>query len=125
MIKINLNNEFINTVVFGIEKVKGEEIVIIDFNKIQNSVTDNFIICSANSSTQVEALANSVKDIVKKKLKEHPWSIEGTDNNQWVLIDYISVVVHIFLKKTRDYYNLESLWKNAKIIKITSIFRSN
>lgn len=125
MFKTNLKKNLITTIVSGIEKLKGEDVIIIDLSEIQNSITENFIVCSGNSTTQVKALSNSIDRIVRTELKEHPRHIEGLGNNQWILIDYVSVVVHIFVKETRNYYNLENLWKHANIKKISSSVINN
>lgn len=108
----------LETIIEGIENVKGEDISILDFSEISNNVTDYFIICNGNSTTQVSAIAASIERHVKTELKERPWHIEGTENNQWVLLDYISIVVHIFLPDIREYYDIENLWGDVKITKI-------
>lgn len=98
----------------GIQKVKGQDITILDLREIENAVCGHFIICTGNSSTQVSALAGSVQRSTAHK----PWHIEGEQNAKWILLDYIDVVVHIFDKETRNYYNIEGLWGDAKITKI-------
>ena len=100
----------------GIQEKKGKEIVVLDLRKIENAVTDFFIICEAESTTQVEAIARSVHETVEKERGEKAWHSEGTQNAQWILIDFVSVVVHVFEKETRQFYNLESLWADAEIM---------
>ena len=79
---------------------------------------DYYLICQADSNTQVKAIAGSVEDIVKKRLNERPYHSEGFQNSEWILIDFVTVVVHIFQSHIREFYNLEALWANAEIKKI-------
>lgn len=106
-----------STVVEGILDKKGENIVCLDLRKIENAVCDYFIICEANSNIQTEAIADSVEDTVKKKLGQRPYRSEGWENALWILIDYVDVVVHVFERETRQFYNLESLWADAEEVK--------
>lgn len=103
----------ITTIISGIEDVKGKEITILDLRKIENTVCNYFIICEGTSNTQVNAIVNSVQRKVSKSLKDNPWHIEGNDNAEWVLMDYVNVVVHVFQKHIRDYYDIEGLWGDA------------
>lgn len=105
----------IDQIVSSIQDVKGEDIMIFDLSEIENSVAETFIICTGNSNTQVNAISGSVEKKVRNELGERPWHVEGTENAMWVLVDYISVVVHIFQRETRSYYDLEELWGDAKI----------
>lgn len=103
----------ITTIISGIEDVKGKEITILDLREIENTVCNYFIICEGTSNTQVNAIVNSVQRKVSKSLKDNPWHIEGNDNAEWVLMDYVDVVVHVFQKHIRDYYDIEGLWGDA------------
>jgi ribosome-associated protein len=115
MAKENSNaDQLITTILSGIEDVKGKEITILDLRDIENTVCDYFIICEGTSNTQVNAIVNSVQKKVSKELKDNPWHVEGSDNAEWVLLDYINVVVHVFQKHIRQYYDIESLWGDAK-----------
>jgi len=115
MAKENTNaDQLITTILSGIEDVKGKEITILDLRDIENTVCDYFIICEGTSNTQVNAIVNSVQKKVSKALKDNPWHVEGSDNAEWVLMDYINVVVHVFQKHIRQYYDIESLWGDAK-----------
>ena len=107
-------DELIATVIAGIEDVKGKEIIILDLREIENTVCDYFIICEGTSNTQVNAIVNSIQKKVSKELKDNPWHVEGADNAEWVLMDYVNVVVHVFQKHIRSYYDIESLWGDAK-----------
>lgn len=119
MTKKNTNNDdLLALIIKGIEDVKGNDINILDLRKIENTVCDYFVICNGNSNTQVNAIVGSVQKVVSKELKEKPWHVEGEQNGEWVLMDYVSIVVHVFQKHIREYYNIESLWGDAKITTI-------
>ncbi len=111
-------DELIAVIIKGIDDVKGEDIQLLDLRDIENTVCDYFIICSGNSNTQVNAISGAIQKAVSKELKDKPWHIEGQGNAEWVLMDYVNVVVHIFQKQTRDFYDIESLWGDAKITEI-------
>ena len=105
-------------VIEGIQEKKGNEIVDLDLSGIENSVCNDFIICHGNSRTQVEAIASYVEQNVKQKAGVYPWHKEGYQNAEWILLDYVDVVVHVFNEQTRRFYNLEGLWADAKTITI-------
>lgn len=105
----------IETIVAAIQDTKGDKVMVFDLSKIENSVAETFIICSGKSNTQVSAIAGNIEKKVRNELQERPWHVEGTENAQWVLVDYVSVVVHIFQQETRDYYDIEELWGDAAI----------
>ncbi|QOD62179.1 ribosome silencing factor [Polaribacter haliotis] len=111
-------DDLIAVIIQGIEDVKGENIQLLDLREIENTVCDYFIICSGNSNTQVNAISGSVQKVVSKQLKDKPWHIEGQGNSEWVLMDYVNVVVHVFQKHVREFYDIESLWGDAKITEI-------
>ncbi len=108
----------IEKIIEAIQDTKGEDVMIFDLSKIENSVAETFIICSANSNTQVSAIAGNIEKKVRNELKERPWHVEGTDNALWVLVDYVSVVVHVFQRHIREFYEIEELWGDAIITKI-------
>ena len=112
------NDELLANIIKGIEDVKGNDIDILDLRAIDNTVCDYFVICNGSSNTQVNAIANSVQKVVSKELKDKPWHVEGSENAEWILMDYVSIVVHVFQKQIREYYNIESLWGDAKITSI-------
>lgn len=107
--------ELSKIIVKGMEEKKASNIVVMDLREIKNTVSDFFVICSGNSDTQLESISKSVEDEVSLAVKENPWRSEGKTNRQWILIDYVNVVVHIFLKDTREFYGLEELWGDAKV----------
>ncbi|MCG2418130.1 ribosome silencing factor [Aequorivita sp. F47161] len=113
-------DQLIAQIITGIEDVKGQDIEILDLRDIENTVCDYFIICNGTSNTQVNAIVNSVQKSVSKALKEKPWHVEGSDNSEWVLMDYVHVVVHVFQKHIREFYDIEGLWGDAKSVKIES-----
>lgn len=92
---------------------KAQNIVVMDLKNIKNSVADYFIICSGNSDTQVDSISTSVDQEVYKETKQNPWHKEGFQNKEWVLLDYVDVVAHVFLRDKRKFYDLESLWGDA------------
>jgi ribosome-associated protein len=100
----------LTSIIKGIEEVKGN-----DLRAIETAVCDYFVICNGSSNTQVNAIVNSVQKMVSKELKDKPWHTEGSDNAEWVLMDYVNIVVHVFQKEIREYYNIEGLWGDAKI----------
>ena len=105
-------------IVDAIQDTKGEDIKILDLTKIENSVADYFEISSGNSNTQVSSIAGNVEKKVRNELQDRPWHVEGSENAMWVLVDYISVVVHVFQKHIREYYDIEELWGDAKVITV-------
>jgi len=115
-------DQLITEIVRGIEKVKGLNINILDLREIENTVCDYFIICEGNSNTQVNAISGSIQKTVSKAIKDKPWHVEGEANAEWILLDYINVVVHVFQKQIREYYDIESLWGDAKITTIEAAY---
>lgn len=110
----------ISSILEGIKRKKGKQIININLSEIQNSFCQNFIICHAESNTQVNAIAKSVQDTVFEEHNQKVWHKEGLDNCQWVLLDYADIIVHIFQKDFRDFYRLEDMWADASIDKIES-----
>jgi ribosome-associated protein len=105
-------------VVAGMQEKKAQDIVVMDMREIKNAVADFFVICSGSSDKQLEAIARSIDEEVEKKLKESPWHTEGKNNKEWMILDYISVVAHVFRKDRREFYALERLWGDALITEI-------
>jgi len=106
-------NLLLDEIIKGIEEVKGADIKKMDLRQIDNTPCDFFVICSGNSNTQVAAIVNSVQKTVSKALREKPFHTEGLEVAEWVLIDYVNVVVHVFQRQTREFYNIEELWGDA------------
>lgn len=107
--------DLVDSIIDGMQEKKAKNITIINLSEIENSVADFFVICDADSKTHVEAIADSVDEVVQKTTGERPFHAEGFENAEWILMDYINVVVHVFQKEIRDYYNLEALWADAEI----------
>ena len=116
--KLLSTDTLITNIIEGIDNLKGEKINIIDLRKIDNSVCKYFIICSGNSNTHVKSISNSIQKHVWKETNENTWHVEGEERCDWILIDYVDIAVHIFKKETRIFYDLESLWGDAKQILI-------
>ncbi|MGY6742266.1 MAG: ribosome silencing factor [Cecembia sp.] len=112
--------ELSKVIVKGMEEKKASDIVVMDLRGVKNAFTDFFVICSGNSDTQIEAIYDAVEEEVIKSHQEKPFRSEGKNNKQWILMDYVNVVAHIFLKDRRSFYGLEELWGDAKITRIGS-----
>jgi ribosome-associated protein len=113
--------ELLEKIINGIQDKKGKEIVTLNISKIENSICDYFVICHGTSSTHVDAIIDSIEQKVKKELNEKPYHKEGLDNLTWVLIDYASIIIHVFQKEYRDFYNLEDLWADAPMNKYQDV----
>ena len=108
----------VETITKGIQEKKGKNITIVDLRDIEANIVNYFIICQGNSPTQVEAITESVDDIVKQNIGESPVNVVGLGNDQWVALDYVDVFVHIFQPEIRNFYDLENLWQDAKLTRI-------
>jgi len=104
----------LEVVVKSMQEGKGKDIVSLDLRKIGSAVTDYFVICHGNSHTQVDAIAQKILENVKKECGANAYNKEGFENSEWILIDYVDVVVHVFLESTRNFYKIEALWADAK-----------
>jgi len=111
--KITRNSKIFKTIIHAIQEKKGENIVSLDLRKIPEAVSDFFIICEASNNTLLKAIADFVEYEVKEKCGEIPYKHEGHQAQQWILIDYVNVVVHIMLPEPRKFYRLEELWSDA------------
>lgn len=110
----NLSTYLSEIAVHGIQEKKGNNIISLDLRPLNSVVSDYFVICSANSSTQVKAIADSVEKEIFKNTQNHPWRKEGQDYAEWIILDYIDIVVHIFKTEKRDFYGIEELWGDAE-----------
>ena len=111
--RLTRNSKIFKSIIHAIQDKKGENIVSVDLRKIPEAVADFFVICEASSSTQVKAIADSIEEQVKNNCSELPYKHEGRQTLQWVLIDYVNVVVHVMLRESRKFYKLEDLWSDA------------
>lgn len=116
--KVKASQVLSDVVIKGLQELKGENIVNIDLTNIENAVCDNFILCNGTSNTHVNSLAGSVEKEVRETLNDRPWKKEGLGNSEWIILDYVNTVVHIFQEKSRNFYNLDGLWADAEITKI-------
>ena len=110
------SEQLLESVVEGIRSKKGKDIVSLDLREIESAVCDFFVICSGDSNTHVSAIADGVEEEVRKQLKDKPWHTEGLGNAEWVLLDYVNIAVHVFQREAREFYDLERLWADAKIL---------
>lgn len=110
----NNTQEILSSILEGIQKVKGQDITILDLREIENAVCSYFVICTGNSNTQVGAISGAVQ----RQTPQKPWHIEGEQNAEWILLDYVDIVVHIFQRPIREYYDIEGLWGDARITQI-------
>lgn len=113
--RISRNSKLFKTIIHAIQEKKGENIISLDLKKIPEAVTDFFIICEAANPIQLKAIADFVEEEVKKKCVENPYKHEGRQAGQWILIDYVNVVVHVMLQEPRKFYKLEEMWNDASI----------
>lgn len=111
--RLTKNSKIIKTIIAAIQEKKGENIISLDLRKINEAVADFFIICEASNPTQVKALAENIEFRVEDKCDEKPYHHEGFQQLQWVLIDYVNVVVHVMQSETRKFYQLEEMWSDA------------
>lgn len=112
-VRLTRKSKIIKTIIAAIQEKKGENVISLDLRKINEAVADFFIICEAGSQPQVRAIAENVEDRVKEICDEGPYHHEGYQKLQWVLIDYVNVVVHVMLPETRKFYKLEEMWSDA------------
>lgn len=113
-------DELLNCIIEAIKEKNGKELKILDLQKIENSVCDYFVICHGTSNTHIDAITDKVYREAKEKLNELPFSKEGLENKTWILLDYGSIVIHVFQEEYRRFYNLEDLWADAQIVEFSS-----
>lgn len=114
--RLTNNSKIYKSIIQAIQDKKGEKIVALDLRKIPEAVADFFIVCEAGSGTQIKAIADFIEKKVREQTGEIPYKEEGITALQWVLIDYINIVVHIFMPENRKFYQLEEMWSDAKRI---------
>jgi ribosome-associated protein len=111
--RLTRNSKLFKTIIEAIQDKKGENIVSLDLRKIPEAVADFFIICQASNNNQLRAIGDNIEKEVKEKCGEAPFKHEGKQAEQWILIDYVNIVVHIMLPEPRKFYHLEELWSDA------------
>lgn len=112
--------KLIETIVEGIQDKKGKDIVSLDLSGFDGAICSHFVVCNADSTAQVAAIADGIEEKVYEKLNENPWRVEGKQTGLWVALDYVDVIVHIFQSDLRDYYRLEELWADAPCVRYES-----
>lgn len=113
--RLTKSSKILKVIIHAIQEKKGENIIAMDLRKIPEAVADFFIICQGSSSPQVKAISDSIEMEVKKQCDEMPYRQEGRSALQWVLIDYVNVVVHVMQPETRKFYKLEEMWSDAEV----------
>jgi ribosome-associated protein len=113
--RLNRNSKILKVIINAIQDKKGENVISLDLRKIPEAVADYFIVCDASSTVQVKAIADWVEAQVKKECGEPPYKHEGHTAAQWILVDYVNVVVHVFLSETRKFYRLEEMWGDGDV----------
>ena len=111
----SLSEKLADVVIHGMQEKKGNDIVRLDMREINGSLSDYFVICHADSHVQVNAIAKSVEEEVYKAFQQDVWQKEGVGNGEWILLDFVDVVVHIFMTEKRDHYRIEDLWGDAQV----------
>lgn len=113
--------ELVNKIIEGIQEKKGTEIVVADLTEIGDTICDYLVICQGNSPTQLDAIIRSIAEVTERDLNERPIGLDGYRNAEWVVMDYVDVVVHVFLPDFRAFYQLENLWADAKLDRIPNL----
>jgi len=113
-----------NLVINGMLERKATDIILLDLRKLNNTITDFFVICSGNSDTQIDAIATSIDAEVYKASGQSPWHKEGLQNKEWILLDFVNVVAHVFNSEKRAFFDIESLWGDAEITNIDESFKA-
>ena len=121
IIKQMKEKHLIETIVEGIQEKKGKKITTVDLSDIESAAASYFVICEGQSTTQVAAIADSVREYVQQHTGIKPFGYDGYQNSQWIIIDYGSILAHIFLPEYRNYYKLEQLWNDAKLAEIPDV----
>jgi ribosome-associated protein len=114
--RLTRNSKIFKAIINAIQEKKGENIISLDLRKIPEAVADFFVICEVNNTTQLKAIADNVDEEVKSKCQERPYHHEGRQGLQWVLIDYVNIVVHVMMAEQRKFYQLEEMWSDAPMM---------
>ncbi len=123
-VKVSTTDEtvsLLDAIIDGAQEKKAKNITVLNLTRLENRVCDYFVVCDADSKTHVEAIAGSVEEFVKNKTGEKPYHSEGYENAEWVLVDYINIVVHVFQREIREFYNIEGLWADAEVTVIKDL----
>jgi len=112
------SEELSQLVIAGMQDKKAQDIVVMNLRNVKNAMADYFVLCSGTSDTQLDAIADAVEDMVRKQGAQWPWHKEGKENREWILLDYVDVVAHVFKRDKRDFFDLEGLWGDAELVHI-------
>ncbi|MBO4331915.1 MAG: ribosome silencing factor [Paludibacteraceae bacterium] len=115
------DKKIIEKIVEGIQDVKGKKIVIVDMTGLENYTCGYFVICEGESNTQVNSIAENIKDHVREELRVKPFAVDGMINAEWVAMDYGNIIVHVFQPEARAFYQLETLWEDASLNEIPDV----
>lgn len=115
------NKKIVEKIVEGIQERKGKNIVIVDLNKLPEAPCNYFVICEGDSNVHVNAIAFSIKDWVREQIQVKPYGMDGLENMEWIAMDYGQIIVHVFQREARAFYDIEHLWKNANLTKLEDI----
>lgn len=118
---MNENKKLVEAIINGIQEKKGKNIVVVDLNEINDTITKYLVICEGNTPTQVSAIQDSIREFARKEAGQKPVSVDGTRNCIWVAMDYTDVIAHVFVPDARDFYDVENLWKDAPITEIPDL----
>jgi len=118
---MNENKKLVDAIINGIQEKKGKNIVVVDLNEINDTITKYLVICEGNTPTQVSAIQDSIREFARKEGGQKPVSVDGTRNCIWVAMDYVDVIAHVFVPDARDFYDIENLWEDAPITEIPDL----
>jgi ribosome-associated protein len=118
-----INSEKLSEIVVeGMKERKAQNIVLMDLREVKNAIADFFVICTGTSETQIDAISESIEEFVFKQAQQEVWHKEGKENKEWILLDFVDVVANVFKKSTREFYLLEQLWGDAKLIDVETVY---
>ncbi|MDX9747677.1 MAG: ribosome silencing factor [Paludibacter sp.] len=115
------NEQIVKNIVEGIQERKGKEIVVVDMNRLKEAPCSYFVICEGDSTVHVNAVAHSIQEYVQEKIQVKPYAADGFENAEWIAMDYGQIIVHVFQRHARQYYDIEHLWADADLQKIENL----
>ena len=115
------NEQIVDKIVEGIQERKGKNIIVVNLTKLQESPCSYFVICEGDSSVHVGSIANSIKDWVRDEIKVKPYATDGFENSEWIAMDYGHIIVHVFQRHIRAFYDIEHLWADANLKRIPDV----
>lgn len=118
---MNENEQIVKKIVEGIQETKGKDIAVVNLTRLKEAPCNYFVICQGDSNVHVSAIALSVKEYVREQINAKPYAIDGFENAQWIAMDYGQIIVHVFQRQVRDFYDIEHLWNDAHIQQIENL----